>query len=108
MFFNIAVSNCDDHLRNHGFLLSPAGWILSLAFDMNPDENGVGLKLNISESDNTLDFDLALSVIPYFRLSSEKAESILNTVKHSVSNWRTVADSLQDPETAARRNGTVL
>ncbi|KAA6336768.1 hypothetical protein EZS27_015108 [termite gut metagenome] len=26
--FNIAVSNCDDHLRNHGFLLTPGGWVL--------------------------------------------------------------------------------
>jgi serine/threonine-protein kinase HipA len=92
MVFNIAVSNCDDHLRNHGFLLSPTGWILSPAFDMNPDENGTGLKLNITESDNSLDFDLALSVIPYFRLSSEHAESILSVIKRSVSKWRTAAD----------------
>jgi serine/threonine-protein kinase HipA len=92
MVFSIAVSNCDDHLRNHGFLLSPTGWVLSPAFDMNPNADGVGLKLNISESDNSLDFGLALSVISYFRLSSEKAESILTTVRRSVSNWRTVAD----------------
>jgi serine/threonine-protein kinase HipA len=90
--FNIAVSNCDDHLRNHGFLLDPAGWVLSPAFDMNPDINGAGLKLNISESDNALDFDLALSVIAYFRLTPEKAKSILAAVRRSVSNWRTVAD----------------
>lgn len=31
------VSNTDDHLRNHGFLLVPGkGWRLSEAFDMNP------------------------------------------------------------------------
>lgn len=27
--FNMAVSNTDDHLRNHGFLLSDEGWLLS-------------------------------------------------------------------------------
>lgn len=55
--FNIAVSNCDDHLRNHGFSLTNKGWQLSPAYDINPDENGTGLTLNISENDNSLDFD---------------------------------------------------
>lgn len=59
--FNIAVSNCDDYLRNYGFLLTPQGWRLSPAYDMNPDEYGIGLKLNISENDNSLDFDLWVS-----------------------------------------------
>jgi len=35
--FSIAVSNTDDHLRNHGFLLSKAGWRLSPAYDINPN-----------------------------------------------------------------------
>ena len=26
IIFNIAVSNTDDHLRNHGFLLTNEGW----------------------------------------------------------------------------------
>jgi len=47
--FSVAISNTDDHLRNHGFLLTKNGWKLSPAFDINPNENGVGLSLNISE-----------------------------------------------------------
>ncbi len=78
--FNIAVSNCDDHLRNHGFLLTPQGWRLSPAYDMNPDEYGTGLKLNISENDNSLDFDLAMSITPYFGLEPARAESVLTEV----------------------------
>ena len=31
---NICVSNSDDHLRNHGFLLTPSGWVLSPAYDI--------------------------------------------------------------------------
>ena len=27
--FSMAVSNTDDHLRNHGFLLTPTGWRLA-------------------------------------------------------------------------------
>jgi serine/threonine-protein kinase HipA len=30
IIFNIAISNTDDHLRNHGFLLTNKGWKLSL------------------------------------------------------------------------------
>ncbi|MDR3171372.1 MAG: HipA domain-containing protein [Treponema sp.] len=93
MVFNIAISNCDDHLRNHGFLLTPSGWILSPVYDINPDENGTGLKLNISEDDNSLDFDAAMAVIPYFRLSSAKAKQILDTVKNAVSQWRRIAET---------------
>ncbi len=85
--FNIAVSNCDDHLRNHGFILTAKGWQLSPAYDINPDENGMGLKLNISEDDNSLDFDLALSVAEYFGLSNTQAKEILGEIKMGVSAW---------------------
>ena len=89
--FSICVSNTDDHLRNHGFLLTNRGWILSPAYDINPDETGRGLKLNISENDNSLDLNLALSVCEYFRLSSQKARSIIDEVRKAVSKWKNVA-----------------
>jgi len=90
--FNIAVSNCDDHLRNHGLIFAGNdGWQLSPAYDINPDENGIGLKLNISENDNSLDFDLALSVAGYFGLNNTKAKEILSEVKSAVSNWQRFA-----------------
>ncbi len=89
--FSIAISNTDDHLRNHGFLLTKNGWVLSPAYDLNPNQYGMGLKLNISEDDNSLDFDLALSVASYFRLSDNDAVAIIDNTKSIVSNWRTVA-----------------
>lgn len=89
--FNIAVSNCDDHLRNHGFLLTPKGWTLSPAYDINPDEYGMGLKLNISEDDNSLDFELALSVAAYFGLDNATSDEIINQTKKVVSNWQQLA-----------------
>jgi serine/threonine-protein kinase HipA len=64
---------------------------LSPAYDLNPDEQGLGLKLNISEDDNSLDFDLALSVAGYFSLNQKQAESILKEIKTSVSKWSKVA-----------------
>lgn len=89
--FNIAVSNCDDHLRNHGFILTTKGWQLSPAYDINPDENGMGLKLNISEDDNSLDFDLPMSVAKYFGLDKKRSEEILSEIKSVVSDWQKYA-----------------
>ncbi len=89
--FSICVSNTDDHLRNHGFMLGNRGWILSPAFDVNPVETGAGLKLNISENDNALDLDLAMEVLPYFRIKEIRGKEIIEEVKASVKNWRTVA-----------------
>jgi len=33
--FYIMYGNNDDHFRNHGFLLTPKGWTLSPAYDIN-------------------------------------------------------------------------
>lgn len=95
--FSICVSNTDDHLRNHGFLLSDKGWILSPAYDINPVENATGLRLNISETDNSLDLNLAMEVIKYFRLSAEKATQIMEEVKNSVKAWRISAEKYKIP-----------
>jgi serine/threonine-protein kinase HipA len=90
--FNICVSNTDDHLRNHGFLLTNQGWVLSPAYDINPIETGMGLKLNISENDNALDLDLALEVAPFFRLNQPQAKRITEEIKEVVSTWQIVAN----------------
>ena len=90
--FSICVKNTDDHLRNHGFILTERGWVLSPAYDINPVEDGVGLKLNISDNDNSLDLDLALEVIEYFRIKADRANKILSDVKKAVRNWRNVAN----------------
>jgi serine/threonine-protein kinase HipA len=89
--FSLFVSNTDDHLRNHGFILTEKGWILSPAFDINPNEDGSGLSLNISLDDNSLDLDLTLEVAGYFRLANEDALKKIENIKSSVKNWRNVA-----------------
>ncbi|HEX6892701.1 MAG TPA: HipA domain-containing protein, partial [Chryseolinea sp.] len=90
--FYISISNTDDHLRNHGFLLTERGWILSPAYDINPVPTSTGLSLNISTTDNALSIDLALEVAEYFRVSDEKATEIIITVLSEVSKWETVAE----------------
>ncbi|HWY38927.1 MAG TPA: HipA domain-containing protein, partial [Bacteroidia bacterium] len=92
--FFICVKNTDDHLRNHGFLLSNKGWKLSPAYDINPNEYGTGLGLNISEKDNSLDLDLALNVAEYFRVDEKKAKTIMNKIQKAVSNWSEAARNI--------------
>lgn len=95
--FNIAVSNTDDHLRNHGFILTKNGWELSPAFDLNPSIDKNGLALNIDYENNALDFNLAKSVGPYFRLDDSQMEQILKEVFKSVNDWQKIARKLKIP-----------
>ncbi|MEQ8627363.1 HipA domain-containing protein [Ekhidna sp.] len=90
--FSVCVSNTDDHLRNHGFILTNEGWSLSPAFDINPVETGTGLKLNISEDDNALDLDLVMEVHEYFRLDATRARTIIEEVTKAVSQWADVVN----------------
>ncbi|MFH2141160.1 MAG: HipA domain-containing protein [Bacteroidota bacterium] len=89
--FNIAISNTDDHLRNHGFIIGNSNWRLSPAFDINPSTDKEELSLNIDENSGALDFDLAMSVIEYFRLNEIEAGLILKNVRKVVSNWEDIA-----------------
>jgi len=89
--FNIAVSNADDHLRNHGFIYRDGGWVLSPAYDINPVTPANGLHLNISDDDNSLDYELAMEVIEFFQLSASEAQTIKDAVLTSVGRWEAVA-----------------
>ena len=92
--FNIAVSNTDDHLRNHGFILTEGGWRLSPAYDINPVTPANGLQLNITDNDNRLDYDLAMQAIDFFQLDRRQADRIKDEVIASVSHWQSVARSI--------------
>lgn len=92
--FSVAISNTDDHLRNHGFLLSKNGWKLSPAYDINPIEKGTGLSLNISEDDNSLDFDLCIEVIDFFRWEEKEAMDFIEQTKKIVNEWRAKAKKM--------------
>ena len=92
--FNICISNTDDHLRNHGFILTEKGWVLSPAYDLNPSDEKNGLALNIDMDDNTLNLELAKSVAVYFRLNETEMDSIILEVQNAVSNWRNIASEI--------------
>jgi len=105
MIFNMLVKNTDDHLRNHGFLLGEDGWDLSPAYDINPNPRGNGLTLNVSEDDNSLDPELALSVAIHFRLKPKESKAILNRIRTEITGWAAIASkyglSRREQETIA-------
>lgn len=92
--FNISISNTDDHLRNHGFILTPKGWILSPAFDINPSIDKDGLALNIDTENNALDFEIAKSVGEYFQLTPSEMDDIITEVQKAVSCWKKIAKDI--------------
>ena len=98
MVFFVCVSNTDDHLRNHGFLLEPgAGWRLAPAFDINPVPEGDGLRLNIDEHDNAQDLNLVRSVSEVFGIGKTERDRVIDDVAAAVRRWRDVAVELGIP-----------
>ena len=90
--FNMAVTNTDDHLRNHAFILTDKGWILSPLYDVNPVPYGDELSLNVDEEDNSISIDLAVQTAVRFGISESdaeaQAEEILKIVRD---NWKKIA-----------------
>jgi serine/threonine-protein kinase HipA len=102
--FNMLVSNTDDHLRNHGFLLDPRkGWRLSPAFDMNPSPHSRELRLNVTEDDNACDLELALGAADWFRVSAKDARVIVDNCKAAVQGWRALAKEAGLPASEVER-----
>lgn len=91
--FNIAIGNSDDHFRNHGFLLTPWGWTLSPAYDMNPTTNDYQ-SLLITSSTNKADLSLLLEASEEYMISKEDASNIIREVTDAVSTWKSLAHRL--------------
>ena len=88
--FSIAIGNSDDHFRNHGFLLTPKGWTLSPAYDLNPTFND-HQSLLINATTNRSDLQLLLASSEEYMISKEEATRIIEEVKDGVSQWRSMA-----------------
>ena len=66
MAFSQLVHNTDDHLRNHGFLLTSKGWRLSPMFDVNPNPEG---------GEGALDRGDLFADASYYRLTAAEARA---------------------------------
>jgi serine/threonine-protein kinase HipA len=110
--FSIAISNTDDHLRNHGFLRDDAGngWNLSPAFDLNPEPRAKRplLITPIRPGEHEADIRLLLEEVSTFRLPVTEAMSIAEEVDDVVADWQNVATTLGIPEAEQRRVGVAF
>ena len=50
--------------------------------------DGDGLALNISKTDNSLKLELALEVAPFFRIKSKRSKTIIKNILSVVREWR--------------------
>ena len=90
--FNMAVSNIDDHLRNHAFIFKNKGWTLSPLYDVNPVPYGDELSLNVDENNNSIDIELAINTAIKFGISIEDAKKYANDIQKTVrDNWEITA-----------------
>lgn len=90
--FSMAVSNTDDHFRNHGFILSEGGWRLSPLYDVNPDIYGEYLSLNVDSDNADIDFELAVEAAKYYGIEKKEAVRQVDLVKGIVrNNWQVLA-----------------
>lgn len=90
----MAVTNTDDHLRNHAFIFTREGWVLSPMYDVNPVPYGDELSLNVDEENNNISIDLAIQTAVRFGISEEDAKNCAEDIRKIVrENWeRTAAD----------------
>ena len=91
--FNICIGNSDDHFRNHGFLLTAKGWMLSPAYDMNPTLNEYQCLL-VSSTSNKAELGVLLDACEDYMLNQKTAEKIISEVIEVVKGWRELATRL--------------
>ena len=87
------IGNSDDHFRNHGFLLTAKGWILSPAYDMNPTLNEYQ-SLLVSSTSNKAELSILLDACEDYMLNRKTAEKIISEVIGAVKGWRELATRL--------------
>lgn len=90
--FNMAVTNTDDHLRNHAFVFTEKGWVLSPLYDVNPIPYGDELSLLVDDEDNSISIELAIQTASRFGIQKKEAlayaDDILSIVR---ANWEKLA-----------------
>ena len=94
--FNVMFGNTDDHFRNHGFLLTPKGWTLSPAYDINPGAKSHQCLLINSYTEES-DINALLSASESYMLEHQEASEIIKEVRAAIKDWRKTATELQIP-----------
>ena len=92
--FNVMFGNADDHFRNHGFLLTPKGWTLSPAYDINPGTKPHQCLLIDGHTEQS-DINALLSASDNYMLERQEATEIIEEVRAAIKDWQLVVTRLQ-------------
>ena len=92
--FNVLFGNTDDHFRNHGFILTPKGWTLSPAYDINPSTKTHQCLL-INENTELSDINALRDSCESYMLDRRDASDIINEVINVINDWQRVATENQ-------------
>lgn len=102
--FDIAVSNHDDHFRNHGFLLRENSWNLAPAFDLNPVPGENFLSINIDMDDGYRSFDKLIETSVFYRITKDEANLLVKNIAKTVAaSWKYLASKYGINEPGQRR-----
>ncbi len=93
MVFNVLTGNSDDHMKNHGFLMTDYTkklYSLSPAFDVLPhlDASQRLQSIGIGENGREASIENLLSSIGRFQLTQKQAGIILQEVQGVVKDWQ--------------------
>jgi serine/threonine-protein kinase HipA len=106
MVFNVVAANCDDHTKNHSFLMDRAGqWRLSPAYDVTHAYNPQGAwthqhLMSVNGRFTGITRQDCLTVADRFLVPDAKA--VLRQVAEAVRQWPVFAQKAGLPEDEAR------
>lgn len=91
--FTCAIGNCDNHMRNYGFLMGEHGWELAPQFDVNPtpEEQGAQLACGVDDTDFSADPELAVDAAGLYRVDDAQALAACSSLARVLGGWRAVA-----------------
>lgn len=88
----ICLANGDDHLKNHSFLLTKKGWVLSPVYDINPEPSHQGHSLLIDGISNASSLDNLFAAHKMYHLDEDTAYGIIKEVLCCMKYWESLAE----------------
>jgi serine/threonine-protein kinase HipA len=91
MIFNMICSNIDDHPRNQAFFVSRNRIAITPAYDIVPTSwsfKEYTMALRCGKHSKQASLENALSEIPSFGISQDRAEEIVERILNTCRNWR--------------------
>lgn len=94
MVFNLLTGNTDDHLRNHGFMATSTGLVLSPAFDMNPSTARQAHAITFDGRTSMPELMAVMEIAPLLRIARHSAIQIINEMATHIHSWGVVGRDL--------------